>query len=73
MIRRIEVIGEASRNIPQFVKNKYPSIPWREIAGMRDILTHEYFGVDLHLTWNVTQKDIPKLKRKVAQMTESIT
>ena len=73
VIRRIEVIGEASKNIPQFVKNKYPGIPWKKIAGMRDILTHEYFGVDLHLTWNVTQKDIPKLKRKVAQIIKSIT
>ncbi len=72
VIRRIEVIGEASKNIPQSVKNNYPGIPWRKIAGMRDILTHEYFGVDLHLTWNVTQKDIPKLKRKVAQIIKSI-
>lgn len=73
VIRRIEVIGEASKNIPQSVKNKYPGIPWRKIAGMRDILTHEYFGVDLHLTWNVAQKDIPKLKRKIVQIIKSIT
>ncbi len=51
VIRRIEVIGEASKNIPQSVKNNYPGIPWRKIAGMRDILTHEYFGVDLCQQW----------------------
>lgn len=72
VIRRIEVIGEASKNIPKSFKNKYPGIPWKKIAGMRDILTHEYFGVDLHLTWNVTQKDIPKLKRKIAHIIKNI-
>ena len=65
IIRRIEIIGEASKNVPKYIKAKYPEIPWKKIAGMRDILTHEYFGVDLNLTWNVVQKELPKLEKQI--------
>jgi uncharacterized protein with HEPN domain len=65
IIRRIAIIGEAVKNIPGEIKNKYPEIAWKEIAGMRDILTHEYFGIDLELTWETVKKDIPKLKKQL--------
>ena len=68
IIRRIEIIGEAVKNIPQEIKKKYLEIPWKEIAGMRDILVHEYFGIDLQLTWETVQKDIPQLKKKLLKM-----
>ncbi len=64
VIRRIEIIGEAVKNIPKQVKDKYPDIAWKEIGGMRDILIHEYFGVDLGLTWKVATKDVHTLKTK---------
>lgn len=51
VMRRLEIIGEASKKIPARLKEQYPGIPWKRIAGMRDILIHEYFGVDMELTW----------------------
>lgn len=64
IIRRIEIIGEAVKNLPAEVKSNYPDVPWKNIAGMRYVLIHKYFGIDLELTWQVVQKDIPDLKRE---------
>jgi len=73
IIRRIEIIGEAVKNIPNEIKNKYLEIPWREIAGMRDILTHEYFGIDLELTWETVKKDIPRLKKNLLKIKKELS
>jgi len=66
VIRRLEIIGEASKNIPPEFKKAHPAIPWREITGMRDILVHEYFGIDLLLTWKTVKENLPVLKRELS-------
>lgn len=72
VFRRIEVIGEAVRNIPPSIRNKHTAIPWKKIAGTRDILIHEYFGVDLDLVWLVVKKELPILKRNIEKIIETL-
>jgi uncharacterized protein with HEPN domain len=57
-----ENIGEAVKKIPDEIKNKYPDAPWKEIAGMRDILIHEYFGIDTEVMWKTIKNDLPIIK-----------
>jgi len=65
VVRRLEIIGEAVKNIGKHFKEKYPVIEWKEIAGLRDVLAHEYFGVRLDRIWDIVVKDLPKLKDKI--------
>jgi uncharacterized protein with HEPN domain len=65
VIRRLEIIGEAVKRIPDDIKLLSPETPWKKISGMRDVLIHEYFGVDLKLTWEVIQKELPPLKKSI--------
>ena len=62
VVRALEVIGEAVRKVPPSVRNRYSGVPWKEMAGMRDKLIHEYFGVNLRTVWDAVEKDIPTLK-----------
>jgi len=65
IIRQIEIIGEAVKNIPEDFRKKYPKIEWKKIAGTRDIITHAYFGVDFEKIWEVVKKDLPQLKKEI--------
>jgi uncharacterized protein with HEPN domain len=69
-LRSLEVIGQAVKNISNEVKEKYPEIEWRKIAGMRDKLIHEYFGVDYKIVWDVILNEIPDLKNKIKMILE---
>lgn len=73
VIRSLEVIGEATKNIPKSIRDKYPSIPWRKMAGIRDKMTHEYFGVDIKILWKTIKKDIPPLKPLIQNVLESLS
>lgn len=70
VIRRLEIIGEAAKNLPKSFRDKYPEIEWRKVAGLRDVIAHEYFGLSLKLIWKITQKNIPELKIEVIKLLE---
>jgi uncharacterized protein with HEPN domain len=64
VVRQLEIMGKAAKRISEEFRTKYPDIPWRRIAGMRDVLIHDYMGVDLSMVWEVAQRNLPELKRK---------
>lgn len=70
VIRQIEIIGEAVKNLPLSFRNRYLNIPWIKIAGMRDKLMHHYFGVNLLNVWKVIKEEIPILKNQIQEILE---
>jgi len=72
VIRSLEVMGAAVKKIPSEIKNKYPEIPWKYIAGMRDKLIHEYHGVDLEIVWEVVKTEIPPLKSEFEKILKEL-
>lgn len=70
VMRKFEIIGEASRQIPEEMRQAYPQVPWKEMAGMRDRLIHFYFGVNYRLVWKTIKEDIPKAKSQIQRIPE---
>lgn len=68
VIRNFEIIGEAVKHVSDELRNRHSEIPWKQIAGMRDEMIHEYFGVDLTIVWDTVQNDLLKLKRTIDQL-----
>jgi len=68
IIRQLEIIGEAVKNMPNSFREKHPKIAWRDIAGFRDVLSHAYFGVNLDRVWKIIEADLPKLKEEISRI-----
>lgn len=68
VVRCLEVVGEAAKRIPEEIRVQYAAIPWRAMAGMRDKLSHDYFGVDLNVVWHTVKSELPALKVAVAEI-----
>ncbi|MES0337352.1 MAG: DUF86 domain-containing protein [Candidatus Magnetobacterium sp. LHC-1] len=71
VIRELEIIGEAAKRITPEMKDKYPDIPWKKMAGARDKLIHQYFGVDIEVVWDTVEQAIPMLKIKIKEICNS--
>jgi uncharacterized protein with HEPN domain len=72
VIRNLEIIGEAARNIPEDIREKFPGIPWTRMIGLRNIAVHEYFGVDLGIIWEIITKNLPETKPKIEAMLKNL-
>lgn len=67
-LRKLEVIGQAVKNLSDECKSREPAIPWKQIAGLRDKVIHDYFGVNLEIVWGVVEKELPKLGDAVGRL-----
>lgn len=65
MVHHLQIIGEAARTMPQTFYDQYPAVPWTKIIGMRHVLVHDYFKIDLGIVWRVVKQELPNLKRQI--------
>jgi uncharacterized protein with HEPN domain len=68
IVHHLQIIGEAVRSLPDSFREKHSEIPWSKIIGMRNILTHQYFGIDVDVVWAVIENDLPDLKEKITRI-----
>ena len=71
-LRHLQIIGEAARRLPEEIRHQAPDIPWHKIIGMRNILVHGYFAIDLDVVWDAVQRDVPLLKRAVEALLKNL-
>jgi len=73
VMRKLEIIGEAAKQVPLEIRQRYPYVPWKEMAGMRDRLIHAYFGVDYQLVWTTIKNRLPHAKQSILQIQEDMS
>ena len=71
VIRKLEIIGEATKCLPDIITEKYPEIPWKDMARMRDKIIHFYFGVDIEIIWNVVKNRLPEIKKMLQKILDT--
>ena len=72
VVRKLEIIGEASKNIPKRIREKYKELPWNDMAKMRDKITHDYFGINYKIVWNVIKERLPEIKPVIHKILEEL-
>ena len=72
VVRNLEILGEAARNIPREMRADYPNIPWEKMVSMRNKVLHEYFGVDEEILWKTIHEDLPPLKEQISNLSEML-
>ncbi len=70
VVWNLQIIGEATKNIPEEIRSHYPEVPWRDMAGLRDIIVHQYFGIKLDVIWKIIQNDLPRVRDSVQRILE---
>lgn len=73
VVRNLEILGEAAKNMPEEVVEKYPDIPWSNMVSMRNKVIHEYFGVDLDILWKTIKEDLPLLEKQIEEVLKEYT
>lgn len=68
VVRNLEIVGEAAKKVPSTVRSRAERVPWREMAGLRDVVAHAYFGIDHHIIWDVASNHLPQLREDIAEL-----